>query len=145
MGAIISECGKYRYRLSRLVNTAGIGENRRILFVMLNPSTADASLDDPTIRKCMGFAQRQFHGILEVVNLFAFRSTDPKELKKAHDPVGAQNKSHILRAAADSDMIICAWGTNCNQKPLCGKRWGQHSKTITSTNSPIKTLIISSR
>lgn len=112
MRAIISACGKYRYSLSREVKTAGIGESRRLLFVMLNPSTADSTKDDPTIRKCMGFSSRLYHGGLDVVNLFAYRATNPKELKKVNDPVGPENKGRILKAASESDMIVCAWGTN---------------------------------
>lgn len=75
--AVISECGKYRYELHRTWD-----ESRpKVLFVMLNPSTADAELDDPTIRRCIGFAKTWGYGGIMVGNMFAYRATDPNELK----------------------------------------------------------------
>lgn len=107
--AIIS--GQYRYKLSRTWSSEA---GRRCTFVMLNPSTADAMEDDPTIRRCMGFAQR-FHCVgLDVYNLFALRSTSPKALRVYADPVGPGNDD-ILRLAAQSawpDLWICAWGAH---------------------------------
>ena len=73
-GAVISDCKRYRYRLWRIWN----GSQSRLVFVMLNPSTADGEQDDPTIRKCVGFAERLGYGGIEVVNLFAWRATDPR-------------------------------------------------------------------
>ncbi len=110
MSAVISDCGKYRYRLDRRTPVP-IGDERQMLFIMLNPSTADAELDDPTIRKCRGFCERAYHGGFTVVNLFAYRATDPAELKKASDPIGPENMRHIMKAASEADTIICAWGT----------------------------------
>jgi hypothetical protein len=83
---------------------------------MLNPSTADATLDDPTIRRCIGFARAGGFGGLQVLNLFAFRATDPTDMKAARDPVGPDNDTHILAAitaaAAASAPVIAAWGVH---------------------------------
>jgi hypothetical protein len=107
--AILSNDGVHRYNLIREWDAI----NPSMLFVMLNPSTADAVEDDPTIRRCMGFARRENCGMIEVVNLFAYRATDPKELKKTDTPlVGADNDEIIQLAAEESDIIVCAWGTN---------------------------------
>jgi len=79
---------------------------------MLNPSTADAQRDDPTIRRCTGFARRWGFGGIEVVNLFAWRATKPEELRRASDPVGRLNDRAILRAARECAMTIAAWGNH---------------------------------
>ena len=92
--AVISDCGKYRYRLTRKW-----GYGRPCGFIMLNPSTADALHDDPTIRRCVGFAKAWGCGALIVVNLFAVRATSPREMMRADDPVGPENKEHVQRAA----------------------------------------------
>lgn len=111
-GAILSDCGTYRYRLWRRVTAS----DRICLFIMLNPSTADAEQDDPTIRRCMGFARSLGCGVLQVANLFAFRSPSPKELKNHVAPVGPSNDRHISDAAIETDLsggqIMCAWGTH---------------------------------
>ena len=91
---------------------------------MLNPSTADAHEDDPTIRKCVGFAKRLGYGGIEVLNLFAFRATDPKQLRAASYPVGPENdliitnKLHSL-GLHERGIVICAWGANAKnlQRP----------------------------
>lgn len=105
--AILSDCGRYRYRLTR-----AWGEGRPVNFVMLNPSTADANVDDPTIRRCVGFARDWGHGGIVVTNLFAFRSTNPKMLASAADPIGAFNDLHIAAAAQEADLVVCAWGSH---------------------------------
>jgi hypothetical protein len=107
--AVISDCGKYRYHLARRFDA---GDRRIATFIMLNPSTADAVIDDPTIRKVMGFARRWGCGELQVVNLFAYRATAPTDLRKADDPVGAGNRKWVCRAANESGLVVCAWGTH---------------------------------
>jgi len=104
--AVISDCGKYRYLLRR---TWDYGKPRA-LFVMLNPSTADAEVDDATIRSCIRLCKSLDYGSFEVVNVFAWRATKPDELLTATDPCGPGNKDHIIRALARCDIPICAWG-----------------------------------
>lgn len=110
--AIISGCGRYRYTLTR---TLGCAE-KVVTFIMLNPSTADAHDDDPTIRRCKGFARSFSAGKLIVVNLFAFRATKPKALLAEKEPVGPENNDHIRRAAEEAHnsggMVIAAWGAH---------------------------------
>lgn len=106
--AVISDCGKFRYILRRSWNAA-----RPVLgYVMLNPSTADAEKDDPTIRKCIGFADRLGYGAIVVTNLYAFRATSPADLKRAAYPVGPENDEFVAKAAREARDVICAWGAN---------------------------------
>lgn len=79
-------------------------------FIMLNPSTADATQDDATIRRCVGFAQRTGFGAMCVTNLFAYRATDPEIMKTQSDPVGPENDSWLKRVAKEAGLIIAAWG-----------------------------------
>lgn len=106
-GADISNDGKYRYRLWR-----SWGAGSRCVFVMLNPSTADHTKNDQTIRKCMGFAKLWGHTGIEIVNLFAFRSRKPENLPLVEDPVGPRNDEAILAAVRSWDRVVCAWGNN---------------------------------
>jgi hypothetical protein len=106
--AVISDCKLYRYLLRRTWE-----ENKiRALFVMLNPSTADASKDDATIRSCVRLCKDMGFGSLEVVNLFAWRATNPKELIEISDPVGDRNDAIIEAAISRCDLVILAWGAN---------------------------------
>jgi hypothetical protein len=81
-----------------------------VLFIGLNPSTADHRRDDPTIRRCLGFARDWGFGRLTVVNLFAFRSASPQVLRIVSDPIGPANDAWILRLAHDADLVVAAWG-----------------------------------
>lgn len=107
-----SRDGVYRYTLER--SWRGMfdaGTPARVcLFVMLNPSTADASREDPTVRRCVTYAQAWGCDTLLVGNLFAFRSTDPKVLPHQTDPIGPDNDHHLARLAGRADVIIAAWG-----------------------------------
>ena len=107
--AIISDCGRYRYLLSRIWNRTRL----QALFIMLNPSTADAEIDDATIRSCIRLCKALGYGGFEVVNLFAWRATDPKELLATpDDPVGLSNDRIAKMAINRCDVVICAWGSN---------------------------------
>lgn len=103
--AVLSDCGQYRYRLTR-----SWGNGPRAVFLMMNPSTADASVDDATIRKCMGFARRWGYDGIEVVNLFALRSRDPKALLTADDPLGPDNWYWTAEVLGSNREVICSWG-----------------------------------
>ena len=111
MTAVLSECGTYRYRLERAWS-----DDPRDVWLMLNPSTADATLDDPTIRRCVGFSRRWGAGGIVVANLYALRATDPAELERHPDPVGPANDAHIAdvvqHAWRDGARIVCAWGAH---------------------------------
>lgn len=107
-GAEIDSSGLYRYTLWRAWDpTKG-----RVLFVMLNPSTADASVDDRTISRCVGFARTWGYGRLDVANLFAFRSSDRSMLTKVPDPVGPENDRHLVALAKQADFVVAAWGND---------------------------------
>lgn len=113
-GATISDCGLYRYRLWRIWDDNGMV----MTFVMQNPSKADAEQDDPTIRKCMGFAQRGGFGGIMVMNVFAYRATDERELLHVADPVGPLNGEHLMAARSVSlgTKLVVAWGARLGQK-----------------------------
>lgn len=106
--ALISPCGAYRYRLEREWDS----ELPKVAFIMLNPSTADAEKDDPTIRRCIGFAKSWGFGGLIVGNLFALRSTDPAALYSHPDPVGPDNDACLRGIASCAEQVVCAWGTH---------------------------------
>ena len=111
--ACLSECGTYRYWLSRTwAPSLWTGLSECLLYVMLNPSTADANLDDPTIRNCIRIAQAWGYQAIHVVNLFALRATNPKALQTAADPVGPLNDQHILDALRSKCSVVAAWGTH---------------------------------
>ena len=120
--ATFSKCEKYRYDLYR-DDLRSEKHEGLCLFIMLNPSTADETNDDPTIRRCISYAKKWGYEELIVVNLFSYRATDPKDLIKSESPVGEHNLKHILNAANKSNMIICAWGTK-------GNHLGQDKKVI---------------
>lgn len=112
--AILSPCRTWRYLLTRELYPS-LGQviiNRTITFIGLNPSTADEYTNDPTIRRCMGFAKSFGGSKLLMVNLFAYRATDPKELLQVEDPIGPDNIAYIKDALRESDIVICAWGAN---------------------------------
>lgn len=104
--AIFSPDRQYRYALSRVWDES----TAKVLFISLNPSTADEYHDDPTVRRCIGYARSWGYGGLWVANLFAYRATDPRELKRISDPIGPENDSWLKELAQDADLIIAAWG-----------------------------------
>ena len=104
--ATFSDCRKYRYGLSRTWN----GKKKTILFIGLNPSTANEKIDDPTIRRCINYAQNWGYGSLLMVNLFAYRATLPSELKNVKNPIGNDNDLHIIELSKKADIAVAAWG-----------------------------------
>jgi len=114
--AEISTDGVYRYSLTRIFeNLLGCGT---CTFVMLNPSTADAYQDDPTIRRCIGYMKRFGYSRLEVVNLYAYRATSPSDLWEADDPVGPLNDNFLWHAIQDADLLIAAWGAHAKPERI---------------------------
>lgn len=109
-GAVFSPCQKFRYNLWRQWDKT----KPRVTYIMLNPSTADASSNDPTVERCKRRAEAMGFGSLDVVNLFALRSTDPAQLYWTEDPIGPSNDAHIRATVFGSDMVICAWGVHGN-------------------------------
>jgi hypothetical protein len=108
--AILSPCERYRYSLIR--DWSGGGGRGQVCFVGLNPSTADADQDDPTIRRCVGFAKSWGFDSLRMVNLFAFRSTKPGVLASVRDPVGPDNDQHLRLAEQMCGLVVAAWGAS---------------------------------
>lgn len=174
-GAIISKDQKYRYLLWREwrgthnpnnwrwfgeKDGAGhdYGEPKACVFIMLNPSTANAEKDDPTIRRCVGFAKSWNFERLEVVNLFAHRATKPSvllALSHNDDPEGDQNSEIVRRATAEAGMVICAWGAHgghlqqdetalgwfaCKEKYILGLTADDHPRHplyVTAASQPV--------
>ncbi|APG48562.1 DUF1643 domain-containing protein [Phaeobacter porticola] len=106
--AVYSDCERYRYSLTRVWDPTAA----RVMFVMLNPSTATEVQNDPTIERCERRARALGFGGFRATNIFAYRATDPRDMKKADDPEGPGNQGAILDGAAWADQIICAWGTH---------------------------------
>jgi len=123
--AEISECGLYRYSLARTWDHS----SWPLPFVMLNPSTADADIDDPTIRRCVGFAKREGYGGILVANLFAYRATKPSVLKQVDCPVGPRNEfilaSLCHQTKAAGVPIVCAWGANAAERGRWFTQWAK--------------------
>lgn len=118
-GAVVSS--RYRYELHRewrgshnpdnwIWMHADQGVPKSCVFIMLNPSTADGEVDDPTIRKCVGFSRLWKYEKMVVVNLFAYRAVYPKELRIVGDPVGPRNAHHVRAALETAGLVVCAWG-----------------------------------
>ena len=116
--AVISDCGRYRYRLER----EGPGEGSTVV-IMVNPSTANADTDDATIRKLKGFGARKGWGRIIVGNLFAYRSTDVRDLATAADPIGPDNSIHLLDMMLTADRVIFAWGPVTKQPKHLRNQW----------------------
>lgn len=106
--ATYSECERYRYALTRTWDAGGT----KVLFVMLNPSKATEVQNDPTVERCERRARALGFGAFQVTNIFAWRDTDPHEMRKAKDPVGPENDAAIMAGVAWADQVIAAWGTH---------------------------------
>ena len=122
-----SPCRKYRYTLWREWSVGDTllfaeppkekivtppGDFKYLMVIGLNPSTADETKDDPTIRRCIDFAKRWGFGALCMTNLFAWRDTKPANMRKAAEPIGAENDRYLLECARGAGLILAAWGKN---------------------------------
>lgn len=116
--AVISLCGRYRYRLDR-----EIGSGPTVAGIMVNPSTADGDTDDATIRKWLGFGARRGWGRIVIGNLFALRSTDIAGLRAADDPIGPENDAALRSMLAAADIVIAAWGASAKLPSHLRRRW----------------------
>lgn len=119
-GALFDETGAYRYRLWRAWNASA----PIVTFILLNPSTADHTQNDPTIRSCIRFARHWQYGRLEVVNLFAYRTPYPALLRQVTEPIGKDTDRHLLEAVSRSDAVILAWGN--------GGQWLSRDRAVLS-------------
>ncbi len=106
--AEISDDGLFRFTLTRTWDSV----KGYVVFIGLNPSTADAAIDDPTVRRCVRFAADWGYGGLVIVNLFAFRATQPRDMMAAADPVGESNDYYLVNAARRAGLVVAAWGAN---------------------------------
>lgn len=112
-GAEFSECRKYRYVLWRRWGWSGYAQ--QVMFIGLNPSTADETEDDPTIRRCIGFAKSWGYAGLLMMNAYAFRATNPREMKRQIDPVGPGNDEAFGYRRTQVGLIVACWGSHCSE------------------------------
>ncbi len=133
--AIISDCGLYRYRLER--EASGDGQT---IVIMVNPSTADAMVDDATIRKLIGFGNRYDWGRIVVGNLFAYRATDVRELRTAYDPVGPENDGHLLDMLREADRVVVAWGPVAKQPKHLRARYRRVREMAHMVSRPLMSI-----
>jgi hypothetical protein len=136
-----SPCKRHRYTLRRVLRA--VAEPRIVAFLMLNPSTADEDANDPTIARCIAFARAWGFDEIEIVNVYALRSTDPRGLWKVADPVGPDNDAAILAACERAELIVCAWGKNAKparvaelQRLLAGQAAKLHALKTNGDGSP---------
>lgn len=122
MSAVISPCGLYRYRLERSWDVPGTDGYGQTTVIMVNPSTADATANDATIRKLLGFGGGRWANIV-VGNLFAYRSTDVKALASAADPIGPENDEHLRKMIGEAFRLIFAWGPTSKLPKHLRNRW----------------------
>lgn len=106
--AVFSECRQWRYELWRRWDDS----KPYCVFVCLNPSTADETKDDNTVRRCIDYAQRWGYGAFCMLNIFAYRATQPKNMKAFPKPIGALNDETLKRVCADAGIVVAAWGTH---------------------------------
>jgi hypothetical protein len=130
--AVYSDCEAYRYALTRAWDANG----PRLTFVMLNPSKATELHNDPTVERCERRARALGFGAFRVTNIFAWRDTDPRALRRAADPIGPANDASLLAAADWADQIIAAWGTHGAHLG----RGAQVAEMLDQTGTPLLTL-----
>lgn len=136
MTAVLSDCGAYRYHLTRLV-AAGLGA---VVFIGVNPSTADATTDDATVRKWAGFTRRWGFGAMQVGNLFAYRATDVRELGKVDDPVGPENDRYLRSLFEQANLVVPCWGSRGKLPARARGRIDTVRQLLRESGRPVKVL-----
>jgi hypothetical protein len=143
--AVFSSCKRYRYVLRRIWDLS----RPTVLFVGLNPSTADAKANDPTIRRCIRFANDWGYGAIVMANLFAYRATSPDLLPCIDDPVGPKNNWWLTRLEKQADIVIAAWGVHGSLRARNLEVLGKMSKIYclgrTKAGHPKHPLYLSAR
>lgn len=137
--AVLSDCGRYRYRLDRTMGWPG----PVFAFFGINPSTADASIDDATVRKWRGFTRRWNGSRFIVGNVFAYRATDVRELAKAEDPVGPLNSLHLIEIAAAADVLVPCWGDRNKVPQQLRRHIDDCLDLLHDTGKPVKSFGLS--
>jgi hypothetical protein len=135
VSAIISECGTYRYRLERSISSPWHTDT--FAFFGINPSTADANIDDATVRKWKGFAGIHGGARFIVGNVFAYRSTAVENLALAADPVGPANRSHLLDIADAADILVPCWGSRAKVPKSLWPHIDHTMELLISTGKPV--------
>lgn len=107
-GAVLSNCNKYRFALCRIWDIS----KPVVMFIGLNPSTADANVDDPTIRRCINFAMSWGYGGIYMANLFSYRATSPSQMKLQNDPIGEDNDAWLIKLSESAAIVVAAWGND---------------------------------
>lgn len=134
MTAIISDCGRFRYQLGRVVGDAG----PVLAFFGVNPSTADADLDDATVRKWRGFTKRAGGSRFVVGNVFAFRATEVAELAKAADAIGPDNDRHLADIIGQADILVPCWGNQDKVPKALWSRFAAVRGMLFASGKPVK-------
>ncbi|MEL6221262.1 MAG: DUF1643 domain-containing protein [Cyanobacteria bacterium J06627_8] len=141
-GAVFSPCQAYRYSLWRVWNA----QAPKVLFIGLNPSTADAENNDPTIRRCIGFANEWGYGGVYVANLFSWRSPHPRLLKQAAEPIGEHTNDWLVKLNDETDLTIACWGNNGSFQhrdiAVMGFLKGLHCLRMTKQGNPSHPLYL---
>ncbi len=130
--ACLSDDGRYRYQLDRWWASGD-----RLVWVMLNPSTADAAVDDPTIRRVRGFTRREGYDGFVVVNLFALRATNPAQLTAVEDPEGPANRDRLAAILNRPVDVVVAWGANPAAVPMADliRTWRPDARSLGHTKA----------
>lgn len=134
MSAVISPCGLYRYRLERQLAMTG----PVYAFFGINPSTADASVDDATVRKWTGFCKRWGASRFIVGNVFAYRSTDVKALAALDDPHGPDIGDHITDIITEADILVPCWGNTSKVPPVLQEFFDVLMDALVSSGKPVR-------
>jgi hypothetical protein len=136
VSAILSTCGTYRYRLERAIENAPLP--RCVAYIGVNPSTADATLDDATVRRWRGFTTRYRGSRFVVGNLFAYRATDVRELAAARDPVGPENDEHLRGIIEQADIVVPCWGPRGKVPRTLRYRYDEVESLLRACGKPVK-------